>query len=299
MVIATTLLVTAGCKEKDSGEKNAEPATEGRAPGGESSEESRSEPVPEEPEEPEETPASAAVEELEFDYEELEDHIDPTSLERQVAPEVDVGLRWRDGSGEHFFVIRRLYGFEGKSINYAKLHMHLYSRPGGAEKYSRTRVLRDGEPHDRCICCETQALEHQKKSLELTDLDGDGIAELTFAYYRPGYHGARQKTIAGDRQGVERNERLGDACELVQELKLIVLEGPDKYVLRGTAKIPGVAKSGDHRPDPQPGAWPEAFLAHARQRWTRAAAAERPHPSPPSTVQEALERHPDLIELLY
>lgn len=80
----------------------------------------------------------------------------------------------------------------------------------------------------------------------VTDLDGDGIAEVTFAY---------QVSCRSD---------VSPAT-----YKLLVLEGGTKYILRGETTIdPGDGViGGTFTADPVEAKWPAAFLAHAKKTW--------------------------------
>lgn len=77
----------------------------------------------------------------------------------------------------------------------------------------------------------------------VTDLDADGLAEITLAYE----YGCRSDVRSND-------------------LKLLVLENGAKYILRGTTRIEGHT-GGDYDPDPAAARWPAKFLAHAKDVW--------------------------------
>jgi hypothetical protein len=83
------------------------------------------------------------------------------------------------------------------------------------------------------------------KSIGLTDLDGDGEGELTFAY----------SVGCG-----------GDVSPTT--MKLIMLEGKTKYALRGVTRVDpgtGTRMGGDYKADFKKA--PESFLAHAKKVW--------------------------------
>ena len=86
----------------------------------------------------------------------------------------------------------------------------------------------------------------------VTDLDHDGLAEVTFAYE------------------VACRSDVSPAT-----YKLLMLENGDKYILRGTTRIDpsndGSVMGGSFTPDPAPARWPPSFLAHAKQRWSETA----------------------------
>lgn len=82
-------------------------------------------------------------------------------------------------------------------------------------------------------------------SVGVTDLDGDGLGELAFAY---------------------RTSCRSDVSPA--QMKLLILEGPHKHILRGTTRVrPGGGETfgGDFSPDFK-GA-PQAFLDHAAKLW--------------------------------
>jgi hypothetical protein len=83
----------------------------------------------------------------------------------------------------------------------------------------------------------------------VTDLDGDGYGEVTFAYE------------VGCRSDVSPDD-----------YKLLLLENGDKYILRGQTKIAThdpdqPTAGGDFKPDPAKGKWPAKFYDHAVELW--------------------------------
>jgi hypothetical protein len=80
-------------------------------------------------------------------------------------------------------------------------------------------------------------------SVGATDLDGDGIGEVTFAY------------DLGCVSDVSPTPR-----------KLLLLEDGQKWILRGLARAADGA-GGTFKPDPAKGRWPAAFHRHATARW--------------------------------
>ena len=85
----------------------------------------------------------------------------------------------------------------------------------------------------------------------ITDLDGDGIAEVTFAYELS----CRSDVSPGT-------------------YKLLVLENGRKYILRGETTVdPGDGvMGGTFTADPVESKWPAAFLRHAKKVWAATAA---------------------------
>ena len=84
-----------------------------------------------------------------------------------------------------------------------------------------------------------------------TDLDGDGIAEVTFAYELA----CRSDVSPGT-------------------YKLLLLENGEKYILRGETTVdPGDGiMGGTFTAQPAESKWPVAFLRHAKQLWASTSA---------------------------
>jgi len=81
----------------------------------------------------------------------------------------------------------------------------------------------------------------------VTDLDGDGIAEVTFAYE------------------VACRSDVSPAT-----YKLLVLEDGKKYILRGETTVDpgdGVIMGGKFTAEPSESRWPAEFLRHAKRVW--------------------------------
>lgn len=85
----------------------------------------------------------------------------------------------------------------------------------------------------------------------VTDLDGDGIAEVTFAYELA----CRSDVSPGT-------------------YKLLLLENGTKRILRGETTVdPGDGiMGGTFTAEPEESKWPAAFLRHAKQLWTSTSA---------------------------
>ena len=112
-----------------------------------------------------------------------------------------------------------------------------------------TRTLRTVNDHvDKCEL--DLILTVLDASLSVTDLDGDGMGELTFGY---------KLACVSDVSPVD--------------MKLLMLENGDKYILRGTDRIPKMgsepAMGGSYKVDPSFQNAPPAFLPHAKAVWER------------------------------
>jgi len=98
----------------------------------------------------------------------------------------------------------------------------------------------------------TLAAKFHEAAFAITDLDHDGIAEITFGYELS----CRSETVPG-------------------AYKLIVLEDGAQYMLRGETRIDSggvlARPGGGFEPDPPAARWPPGFLDHAKQLWQRTA----------------------------
>jgi hypothetical protein len=154
-------------------------------------------------------------------------------------------LRWTDKNGENLLILA-LFKTSGKDATGDVLPSavltidHLLISDG--QKTRSLRSVRDGvEPCDFDLTAEFLG------DAELTDLDADGIAEVTVAY------------------------QLSCKSDVSPDIvKLLVLENGEKYILRGESMYPGdngKMLGGKFKPDPDPAKWPKVFLDHARATW--------------------------------
>lgn len=159
------------------------------------------------------------------------------------------GMRWRDKSGENWLLLSRLiaYGADSRSA-------YLFADHYVIAKGARRRLVVAVRDHlDRCQF--DLVARFVPASFDVTDLDGDGIGEVTFAYE------------LGCRTGVSPIP-----------LKLLTLEGGDKYIIRGNTRVdesPSVHLGGARTIDASFARGPKPFLAHADKLWA-AIVRERP-----------------------
>jgi hypothetical protein len=159
-------------------------------------------------------------------------------------------IAWRDRNGENtvlFSILRISNGAREDASAYN--FVNHYATAGG-----RTRRLR--QVKDRVERCSVDiTMRFEPKALSVTDLDGDGIGEVTFAYWM----GCR-----------------GDVSP--DGLKLLVLEGGDKYIIRGRghwARCDAKAAADDEacrdarKLGPALRKGPPAFRRHALKVWAR------------------------------
>ncbi|WP_224369004.1 M949_RS01915 family surface polysaccharide biosynthesis protein [Hyalangium versicolor] len=172
-----------------------------------------------------------------------------------VQGKVVGGARWKDSNGETLLVLSEkpfqrafkqgdMVDEDEGPVKGVELTALLGVREG-----KKVRVLR--KVWEASPGCSFDNTTHflAPKDLEVTDLDKDGVGEVTFAYQ------------------VQCTSDVSPAS-----LKLLILEGGDKYIVRGTTKVQ-VAENetmgGERQVDASLEKGPPAFLKHALGRWER------------------------------
>lgn len=151
------------------------------------------------------------------------------------------GVVWTDSRGDNL-------------VAFAASDKQLPAKGGADPLRSRTLQVRhfaDGklvrEVNDKVERCPFDlTLELLPAAHAVTDLDGDGQGEVTFAY------------------------RLGCRSDVSPlDLKLLLLEDGAKYILRGSTKVFDGNRhvGGDFKAEPALASWPAAFGQHARRLW--------------------------------
>jgi hypothetical protein len=166
----------------------------------------------------------------------------PPGLEVDGAVERVHGFT--DANGENVVVFSSRDTPRKDDAKTRELFVRHYATKAG-EKPKQLRLVRDRV--DDCPFDLTAKFD--PRALGVTDLDGDGVGELTFAY------------TVGCRSDVSP-----------LPLKLLVLENGEKYILRGETRVehaPGEKAGGKEKPDPAAKKWPAGFLDHARAVWAR------------------------------
>jgi hypothetical protein len=164
--------------------------------------------------------------------------------------------RWQDARGTELLLISREGPIAEKEADEkgAKLYAFQYTQKGAS--WELAWKLFDEERE----CPFDLLLAPLPASTSITDLDGDGTAEVTLVY---------EKTCRSDVSPAE--------------MKVILREGGDKYALRGTmcgmeAKGPapepccaqkGQAEECKYESEKDFAAAPPAFLQHAKKTWVR------------------------------
>jgi hypothetical protein len=156
--------------------------------------------------------------------------------------------RWRDKLGDHTLLLDETGEYptahpsgDGDGTSDASVYAYEYLEAGG--KVSRVWKLED---HVRD--CEFDLVANfVPDAVTITDLDADGVAEVTFQY---------TLTCTSDVSPMTR--------------KLILREGKDKYAIRGTTRSKYYAEYVTRgAPDVAFKKAPPAFLKHALAQWEK------------------------------
>ena len=140
---------------------------------------------------------------------------------------------FKDSDGNHTAYV------EQSSTKKGDLELHAYGYAGATKQWQANDFVRE--------CELDQVLAYRAKSLAVTDLDNDGIAEVSFAY---------EQTCAGDVSP--------------HTLKLLMYEGTTKYAVRGETIVDigsGEKVDGGYELDPALKNAPAAFAEHLKARW--------------------------------
>jgi serine/threonine protein kinase len=142
--------------------------------------------------------------------------------------EIEAAYRFKDRNGLNYLV----FSSEDPTTQLHVIHVDLH-----APAVSRGALRQVTDKIEQC----DHVLRpiYVADALGLTDLDGDGIGEVSFAYH------------------------LGCSGRDPVLVKLLLLEGPDKYILRGEL----MRQTGEA----DPATWPAGFLEHAQRLWPVAA----------------------------
>lgn len=138
---------------------------------------------------------------------------------------------WQDSNGENIVLF---------TLKKPELFVFHYSIDG--DKVQQLRRVYDFERD----CDYDLSLGFVESSIGVTDIDGNNLGEITFAY---------------------KKACISDVSPL--ELKLLILENGNKFIIRGTTLINmgDMNIGGDKNIDPSFDNAPEGFLGHANQVW--------------------------------
>jgi hypothetical protein len=152
------------------------------------------------------------------------------------------GIRFIDQNGANLVVLIHQVE-EGGGVNNRRLWVHHYVEVGG--KLRLLRTVRDQEEN----CELDNVARFVDGSLAVTDLDGDGLGEVAFAY------------DLGCMSDVSPKGR-----------KVVLLENREKWILRGQSRVDagdGPPMGGRFTPDPPQPKWPKTLHDHAIDVWDR------------------------------
>ena len=178
---------------------------------------------------------------------------EPRRLELRTLPKAPEGMDakgsqawgWSDGNGENVFAVTYTDredpdGAEGPTKSRSMVITHDATGPDGSTE--RKRMVKDFV--NDCLFDVHLGLE--TGSIQLSDLDDDGVAEITFAY---------RLACASDVSPVGR--------------KVLLLENGAKYILRGHTgvNLGSTMVASEYEVDPSVGQAPAAFREHLFAAW--------------------------------
>lgn len=186
---------------------------------------------------------------LTFDKNSLSDE-EISLAETKIAGNIIEGKRWEDSNGMNIIFFSKAITKNSPEIlppdggTTIELHVYHYKKEGN--KYKLVREVKDFEKN----CGFENRANFVTQTIEVTDLDNDNFAEITFVY------------------------RLGCTSELSPDgLKLIMLENGEKYAIRGNTyvvygeNIPAVG--GETNIDKNFDDAPKRFLENAKKIWNQ------------------------------
>ena len=159
--------------------------------------------------------------------------------------------RWEDSNGDNFIVFSK-WSAPGKhgagfsdDADTVSAHLEAVHAVASAGATRNLRTLKDKEQN----CDADLRASFLDAALSLTDLDHDGIGEITFGYV------------------------LNCATDMSSAvLKLVMLEDGARYILRGQTRVHvggGEMMGGNHQVDAAFGNAPPSFLEHAKAQWLK------------------------------
>jgi hypothetical protein len=179
----------------------------------------------------------------------------PAALPAGVKPSGDpptASFTFEDKNGTNYvlFSWRQVYERDPAREQSPPRSRYLWVDHWAVAAGGKPKLLRAVKDHVEA-CDADVTLAFHDDAFTVTDLDGDGYAEITFAYE------------LGCRSDVSPND-----------YKLLVLQNGTKYILRGRTSIATrdaqqPAAGGDFTPDPAKRKWPAALYQHAIEVWQR------------------------------
>lgn len=156
---------------------------------------------------------------------------------------VVAGAKWEDDNGQNIFLVTETEIKNQDTDNRMKElfgYQYIVNGDNANGLWKINDFIKD--------CPVDVTLSYMPKSISVTDLDKNGIAETTFLY---------------------RMSCKGDVSE--DDMKLIMHEGENKYAIRGTMKLEmeGKAYGGTTNIDPSFDKAPKEFLEYAKELWSK------------------------------
>ena len=156
---------------------------------------------------------------------------------------VVAGATWEDDNGQNVFIITETEIKRQDADNRMKElfgYQYIVNGENAKQLWKIYDFIKD--------CPVDVTLSYMPKSISVTDLDKNGIAETTFIY---------------------RMACKGDVSE--DDMKLIMHEGENKYAIRGTMKLEmeGKTYGGKTNIDPSFDNAPKEFLEYAKGVWSK------------------------------
>lgn len=164
---------------------------------------------------------------------------------------IETSVRFMDKNGANYVVMSSLDALDGDQAapgHASYLYVDNWIVPQGGKPRSLIPI---GDMVANCTAGAAIAKFHEA-AFAITDIDDDGIAEVTFAYELSCRNDATPATY-----------------------KLIMIENGRQYTLRGETRVETATMvanpGGGFEPEPAPELWPRGFLDHAKQLWERTA----------------------------
>lgn len=188
---------------------------------------------------PKAAPAAAGFQKLTFDAAEV------ASLSQGT---IEKGLRWKDTSGDNVLFLDRIEKkgqVTGTDVLTTTMGAHHYRMVDG--KWTSVRDYK--EVVDQCEFDTIAEVRIDANDWSLTDINADGVAEATWAWYS------------------------GCASDVSPTTKKVMLTiGGEKYPLRGDTQVDpgnGELTGGDFKADPAFSKIDATFLEHAKTIWKK------------------------------
>lgn len=173
---------------------------------------------------------------------------DAAEVATLTSGKIEKGLRWKDTSGDNVLFLDRIEKkgqVTGTDVLTTIMGAHHFRLTDG--KWTSVRDYK--EVVDQCEFDTIAEVRIDANDWSLTDINNDGVAEATWAWYS------------------------GCASDVSPTTKKVMLTiGGEKYPLRGDTQVDpgnGELMGGDFKPDPAFSKIDAAFLEHAKTIWKK------------------------------